>query len=131
SMTVYFDPLKTDFDGLIARLEQDAGRGASGNAEARRLVRIPVCYGGAFGPDLENVAAFAGIDESEVISIHSSAEYRVFMLGFVPGFAYLASVDARIAAPRHPTPRTRVPAGSVGIAGIQTGVYPSDTPGGW
>jgi inhibitor of KinA len=94
-------------------------------------VRIPVCYGGEFGPDLAGVAAFAGLAESDVVSAHSAATYRVFMLGFVPGFAYLGVVDARIAMPRHATPRVRVPAGSVGIAGVQTGVYSGETPGGW
>jgi inhibitor of KinA len=98
---------------------------------ARAPVRIPVCYGGDLGPDLAGVAAFAGLHEHDVVRVHTLTTYRVFMLGFVPGFAYLGIVDARIAMPRHSTPRVRVPPGSVGIAGIQTGVYPAETPGGW
>jgi inhibitor of KinA len=94
-------------------------------------VEIPVCYGGRFGPDLGAVAAWAGMDPHLVIAAHASREYRVFMLGFLPGFPYMASVDERIAMPRRDTPRTRVAAGSVGIAGPQTGVYSFDSPGGW
>ena len=92
---------------------------------------MPVCYGGGLGPDLSAVAAFGGVTEAEVATLHSSRPYRVFMLGFVPGFAYMGTVDQRIAAPRLASPRTRVPAGSVAIAGEQTGIYPMDTPGGW
>ncbi len=94
-------------------------------------MRIPVCYGGELGPDLAAVAAFAKAGEDEVVRLHASATYRVFMLGFVPGFAYLGIVDDRIAMPRRSTPRVRVPSGSVGIAGVQTGIYPAETPGGW
>ena len=88
-------------------------------------------YGGEGGPDLADVASFAGVRPEDVVAMHSSRTYRVFMLGFVPGFAYMAAVDERIAMPRLDTPRTRVPAGSVAIAGVQTGIYPSATPGGW
>jgi len=92
---------------------------------------VPVCYGGELGPDLPSVAEFARMSPEEVVSIHAGATYRVFMLGFLPGFAYLGAVDERIAAPRQMTPRPRVRRGSVGIAGLQTGIYPADTPGGW
>jgi inhibitor of KinA len=131
SVTVYFDPLKTEHRHLVARLETEARRPAGTVAPDGRLVRIPVCYGGAFGPDLSDVAAFGHVAEEEVIRLHASKPYRVFMLGFVPGFAYLGLVDDQIAAPRRRTPRVRVPSGSVGIAGAQTGVYPTETPGGW
>jgi len=94
-------------------------------------VEIPVCYGGEFGPDLGDVAKHAGLDEDEVVARHSSAEYRVAMLGFAPGFAYLLGLDARLHTPRRATPRTRVPAGAVAIGGAQTGVYPRELPGGW
>ena len=94
-------------------------------------IRVPVCYAGEFGPDLADVAAFGGITEAETVRLHTSRTYRVFMLGFSPGFTYMGSVDGRIAAPRLPAPRVRVPAGSVGIAGVQTGIYPAPTPGGW
>jgi KipI family sensor histidine kinase inhibitor len=131
SVAVYFDPLRTAGDALLARLEQEASRAAPAATGARAPVRIPVCYGGAFGPDLAHVAQATGLAEGDVVARHCAATYRVFMLGFVPGFAYLGLVDPSIAAPRHSIPRTRVPAGSVGIAGRQTGIYPSETPGGW
>jgi inhibitor of KinA len=131
SVAVYFDPLRTDGDALIARLEEAAGQPPPSSATVRDVVRIPVCYGGDLGTDLAAVAEFAGRPASDVIRAHTGTTYRVFMLGFVPGFAYLGIVDSRIAMPRHATPRVRVPAGSVGIAGVQTGVYSADTPGGW
>jgi KipI family sensor histidine kinase inhibitor len=96
-----------------------------------RQVEIPVCYGGAFGPDLAEVASLCALTEAEVIARHTAAEYRVYMIGFSPGFAYLGGLDATIAAPRRSTPRLKVPAGSVGIAGLQTGIYPLASPGGW
>jgi inhibitor of KinA len=130
SVAVYFDPLKTDFSALHTRLTDIANQAPS-EPSSGALVRIPVTYGGASGPDLAEVARFAGISEAEVVALHTSRTYRVFMLGFVPGFAYLGTVDPRIAAPRRSTPRIRVPAGSVGIAGVQTGIYPRETPGGW
>jgi inhibitor of KinA len=129
SVAVYFDPLRVDYDALLAALER--GDRAPAASTAASLVRIPVCYGGELGPDLADVASFANTTEAEVVRLHTAATYRVFMLGFVAGFAYLGTVDARIAAPRKATPRVRVPLGSVGIAGGQTGVYPAETPGGW
>lgn len=140
SVAVYFDPLRTDYDTLCRRLDQDAGHiVASADSGAATLdasrsttpIRVPVCYGGTFGPDLADVAAFAGISEAGAADLHAGRIYRVYMLGFIPGFAYMGSVDARIAAPRRTAPRPRVPAGSVGIAGAQTGIYPSESPGGW
>jgi inhibitor of KinA len=131
SVAVYFDPLHTDGDVLLARLEDAAGAVQAASLATGAPVRIPVCYGGDLGPDLAGVSAFAGMAEPDVVSAHCAAVYRVFMLGFVPGFAYLGVVDSRIAMPRHSTPRVRVPAGSVGIAGVQTGVYTGETPGGW
>jgi inhibitor of KinA len=98
---------------------------------AGRLIEIPVCYGGAFGEDLEALAESHDLSVEQVIAIHSSATYHVHMLGFVPGFAYLGGLDARLATPRRDAPRPHVPAGSVAIGGAQTGVYPLDTPGGW
>jgi len=131
SVTVYFDPLRTNYDALLAHIETAGRRAPAAAAAATAPIRIPVCYGGEFGPDLADVAAYAGLRESEVIERHSSRLYRVFALGFVAGFAYLGIVDEAIAMPRHATPRVRVPAGSVGIAGVQTGIYPAETPGGW
>jgi inhibitor of KinA len=130
SVAVYFDPLKTDLTALGVRLADEARRPPE-EPISSSVVSIPVTYGGTSGPDLADVARFAGISEADVVAIHTGCTYRVFMLGFIPGFAYLGTVDARIAAPRRSTPRIRVPAGSVGIAGVQTGIYPSDSPGGW
>jgi inhibitor of KinA len=96
-----------------------------------RMVEIPVAYGGDYGPDLEEVAALTGHPPDEVVAIHSSAEYLVYFLGFSPGFPYLGGMPESIAAPRLETPRRRVPAGSVAIGGLQTGVYPIASPGGW
>ena len=131
SVAVYFDPLRTDGVALMARLQQEASQPPAAVPAARTPVRIPVCYGGDLGPDLAAVASFAGLPEADVVRVHAAGTYRVFMLGFVPGFAYLGIVDTRIAMPRHATPRVRVPVGSIGIAGAQTGVYPAETPGGW
>jgi inhibitor of KinA len=129
---VHFDPLLTD----LAALERVIGEEAHAIADAdprdsASVVEIPVRYGGENGPDLDAVAAWAGCSAAEVISRHSDRTYRVYMLGFVPGFTFMGRVDKSIAAPRHRVPRERVPAGSVGIAGEQTGVYPISTPGGW
>ena len=131
SVAIYFDPLHTDGDALVARVEAEASRPSRDAAAARAPVRIPVCYGGELGPDLGAVAIFSQMDEADVVAAHTARTYRVFMLGFVPGFAYLGTVDDRIAMPRRSTPRVRVPIGSVGIAGVQTGIYPMETPGGW
>ncbi len=94
-------------------------------------IEIPVCYGGEYGPDLPEVARLNNITEYEVVQIHSSTEYLVFMLGFTPGFCYLGGMDNRIATPRKNTPRLMIPAGAVGIADKQTGIYPIESPGGW
>lgn len=132
TLGVHFDPLQTDLAALEAAIESDFASLASLQEIAERPVTdIPVCYGGERGPDLEAVAKFAGCSPAEVIARHSERTYRVYMLGFVPGFAYMGRVDESIAAPRHRVPRERVPAGSVGIAGLQTGVYPVESPGGW
>jgi inhibitor of KinA len=131
SVAVYFDPLRTDQPALIERLNQAATQSASANREPRAPIRIPVCYGGEHGPDLARIAQFAGSSERDVVLLHMSATYRVMMLGFTPGFAYMGTVDSRIAMPRLETPRPRVPRGSVAIAEAQTGIYPSETPGGW
>ena len=131
SVALFFDPLRTNYDALVEVVEREAGRSAPGASARHAVIRIPVCYGGDLGPDLDGVAAFGNVSADEVIALHAAPIYRVFMLGFVPGFAYMGVVDARIAAPRRPTPRVRVPAGSIGIAGVQTGVYPTETPGGW
>ncbi|MGQ0734593.1 MAG: 5-oxoprolinase subunit PxpB [Acidobacteriota bacterium] len=132
SLGIHFDPLLTDLVALERAIEDEAGQPPEVLRVAERpAIEIPVRYGGEDGPDLEAVAEFADCEPEEVIQLHASQVYRVYMLGFVPGFAYLGRVDGRIAAPRHRVPRDRVPAGAVGIAGEQTGVYPISTPGGW
>jgi inhibitor of KinA len=137
SVAIHFDPLRTDYDGMVARVNVWMAERRPYRQETLHTdggpspVRVPVCYAGEFGPDLAAVAAFGAVTEAEAVRLHTSRMYRVFMLGFMPGFAYMGIVDAHIAAPRLSTPRVRVPAGSVGIAGGQTGVYPVSTPGGW
>lgn len=131
SLLVKFDALRTGHDELEAVLRQFLGRLADVNLPEPRLVEIPVCYGGEFGPDLAEVCALRGITPEQAIELHSSATYLVYFLGFVPGFAYLGGLPDELATPRMAAPRRRVPAGSVGIAGNQTGVYPFATPGGW
>ena len=131
SVAVYFDPLRIDRTRLTEAIERLVRRLPAGDQPPSRRIRIPVCYGGEFGPDLPAVASFAQTTEDDVVRLHSQTSYRVMMLGFTPGFAYMGIVDSRIAAPRLPSPRQRVPRGSVGIAKEQTGVYPAETPGGW
>ena len=129
TLGIHYDPLQTDLAALEAAIETEFAALATLDAVAdRAVIEIPVTYD---GPDLDAVATHAGCSTADVIARHSGRTYRVYMLGFVPGFAYMGRVDPSIAAPRHRIPRERVPAGSVGIAGLQTGVYPVDSPGGW
>lgn len=122
---------KTIADKVIAFLEHILQDNHSVERAESRLVEIPVMYGGAYGLDLAYVAAQNHLTEQEVIEIHTSRDYLVYMLGFAPGFPFLGGLDQRIATPRKQTPRLNIEAGSVGIAGEQTGVYPFATPGGW
>jgi KipI family sensor histidine kinase inhibitor len=131
AVAVHFDSVRLDRKVLETDLLRLAALPDSTAAIDPAPIEIPVAYGGEAGPDLNDVAAFGGCSEGEVVVRHTSVVYRVYMLGFLPGFAYMATVDPRIAAPRLATPRARVAAGSVGIAGSQTGVYPCETPGGW
>lgn len=134
SLLVYFDPLRlarSDLSRMIERLlalEEEWGKGGKDKV---RVIRVPVCYGGEFGPDLDHVAQHTGLAVGEVVAIHSSRPYLVYMLGFTPGFAYLGGMSLRIATPRLEKPRTKIPQGSVGIADQQTGLYPIESPGGW
>jgi KipI family sensor histidine kinase inhibitor len=131
TVAVHFDPLRTDYSRLVERIETEARSLGAVDAAGNDPIPVPVCYGGEFGPDLDAVAAFGGITAAEAVRIHTAPTYRVFMLGFLPGFTYMGTVDERIAAPRLSTPRVSVAPGSVGIAGAQTGIYPLRTPGGW
>lgn len=131
SVLVYYDPLSASPDAVqsqIARLLQSPDADAAANP---RVALIPTLYGGDMGPDIGFVASHAGISEQEVIAIHSATDYLIYMMGFSPGFAYLGGLDQRLTTPRLESPRTQIPAGAVGIAESQTGVYPVASPGGW
>lgn len=133
SLLIYYDPLTVSRAQLIelvgSLIGQEGGTGPE--KEAGRIVEIPVSYGGEHGPDLDFVARHTGLSPEEVIAVHTSVPYLVYMLGFTPGFPYLGGMSERIAAPRLEKPRTAIPGGSVGIAGSQTGIYPVTSPGGW
>ncbi|WP_456398579.1 5-oxoprolinase subunit PxpB [Palaeococcus sp. (in: euryarchaeotes)] len=129
SVYVYYDPLKIGYSEVVEAVKPFLN--AEPKEEKARIVEIPTVYGGEFGPDIEFVAEYNGLSVDDVIEIHSKPLYRVYMLGFTPGFAYLGGMDERIATPRLEKPRLKVPAGSVGIAGKQTGIYPLESPGGW
>lgn len=131
SATVYFDPLRTTARTLLQSLRALTLDTAAAPSRTSITHTIPVWYGGAAGPDLPDVARQAGLTPEKAGELHASVTYRVFMLGFSPGFPYLGTVPAPLAAARLPTPRKYVAAGSVGIAGTQTGVYPQASPGGW
>jgi KipI family sensor histidine kinase inhibitor len=130
AVTVHVDPLRAPVDDLEALLRETSGGTLLEEDEAPPIV-IPVRYGGEDGPDLDEVAARCGCTASDVVGWHSEPVYHVIMMGFVAGFAYLWPLNPRLHLPRRSTPRTRVPAGSVAIAGPQTAIYPADTPGGW
>jgi len=131
SLLVYYDPARTDMEGLVQGIEglrRDLGRVELARP---RVVLLPTLYGDEFGPDLDFVAQHNGLTPQEVVEIHSGTDYLVYMLGFSPGFPYLGGMSERIATPRLSSPRVEIPAGSVGIAEAQTGVYPVASPGGW
>ena len=131
TLTVYFDPLRVDPEWLEGEIRGVAGDETGDAVLDGAQIDIPVCYGGDLGPDLADVAARIGASEEDVIRLHTSRESRVSVVGFVPGFPYMGTVDDRLALPRRSIPRTKVPAGSVAIAAGQTGIYPIETPGGW
>lgn len=138
SVTVHYDPSRVagdprqaPYDRLTAQLDALLSTTRAHELPAPRLVEIPVCYGGELGPDLADVARQHDLTPQAVIDLHASAEYLVYMVGFMPGFAYMGGLPDQLATPRRSTPRTAVPAGTVGIGGRQTGVYPLESPGGW
>ncbi len=131
SLMVYYNPLIVTFDELSTRLRGKLRDVGEADLSVRKIVQIPVCYGGDFGPDLENVAKHANLSTHEVIQMHTAHDYLIDMLGFLPGFAYLGGLDPRLHTPRLATPRTLIEPGSVGIGGAQTGIYPLASPGGW
>jgi inhibitor of KinA len=140
TVAIFYDPViisslppffPLPYDYVCTELRQLAAELNKEHPIQHRVVEIPVCYGGEFGPDLNFVADYNEVPPSEVIRLHSSNEYLVHMIGFAPGFPYISGIPSKITAPRKETPRQKIPAGSVGIAGEQTGVYPIETPGGW
>lgn len=131
SLLVKFDALQWSHSELEAKLRPYLKQLQEVRLPEPRRVEIPVCYGEEFGPDLDDVARMHGMTPEQVIGLHTSTTYLVYFLGFVPGFAYLGELPESMVTPRHTTPRRKVPSGSVGIAGNQTGVYPCETPGGW
>jgi inhibitor of KinA len=140
TVAIFYDPLKVPFTGssfhfpydyVCNELRQMIAKLHINQSIGQQIIEIPICYGGDFGPDLSFVANFNGLSTDEVIRIHTSGDYLVYMIGFSPGFPYLGGMSDKIAAPRRETPRLNIPARSVGIAGNQTGIYPIETPGGW
>lgn len=140
NVTVFYDPIKvyrayntteTIFNTVANLIKKYATRVSPSKKTTSRLVEIPVLYGQEYGPDLDIVANLNQITKEEVIHIHSGTDYLVHMIGFAPGFPFLGGMNENIAAPRKDTPRSSIPAGSVGIAGKQTGIYPFESPGGW
>lgn len=122
---------KDAYEEVVQHLEALLEQAQELEPQASRLIEVPVVYGGTFGPDLEDVAQHTGLSPQQVVELHSNREYEVYMIGFVPGFPYLGGMDDQLITPRKATPRPVIPAGAVGIAGAQTGVYPLVSPGGW
>lgn len=131
SLLINYDPRVISYEQIKCRMEALVKIDVTAGDTRKRVFEIPVCYGGEYGPDIQNIADHAGLSVEEVIQIHTSRDYLIYMLGFLPGFTYLGGLDERIHTPRLANPRIRIPAGSVGIGGSQTGIYPMDSPGGW
>ena len=131
SLLISYDPGIIRYEELCGVIRRTLENGLQGMSSLSRTYLIPVCYGGDYGEDLPYVAEHAGLSEKEVIRRHSAPDYLIYMLGFLPGFSYLGGIDPALETPRLSQPRQRIPAGSVGIGGNQTGLYPLDSPGGW
>lgn len=131
SLLINYDPRVIQFKEIKKRMEDILKIEVKAGETRKKVYEIPVCYGGEYGPDIEQIAEHAGLSVEEVIKIHSSCDYLIYMLGFLPGFCYLGGLDERIHTPRLANPRLKISAGSVGIGGSQTGIYPLDSPGGW
>jgi inhibitor of KinA len=131
SLLIQYHPWKCSYENLVLIIGESLKSPEEGQLRQAELVRIPVCYGGVYGPDMDAVAAFHAMSTDQVIRIHSAPEYYVYMIGFTPGFPYLGGLDERLHTPRKKEPRKLVSAGSVGIADCQTGIYSIDSPGGW
>lgn len=132
SLLVYYNPLKTSYERMVFGLKDLEPKIDEYSVKTEtRMIVVPTVYGGSFGPDLTSVAEYHKLSEAEAIRLHSETEYAVYMIGFIAGFPYMGKVPEAIATPRLETPRLKIPAGSVGIAGNQTGIYPREAPGGW
>ena len=131
ALLINYDSRVISYAQLKVRLEAVLKLDAESESVATSVFDIPVCYGGKYGPDMANLVEHSGLSEKEIIKIHSGSDYLIYMLGFLPGFPYLGGLDERIHIPRLASPRIKIPAGSVGIGGAQTGIYPLDSPGGW
>lgn len=131
SVAVHYRPEIISFQDLRDRLSALSNQPEKIGASARVVIEIPVAYGGEYGPDIKFVAQNAGLSQDDVVRMHTEPEYLIYMMGFMPGFTYLGGLNPKLNTPRLKTPRLKIPAGSVGIAGSQTGAYPVDSPGGW
>ena len=131
TLLIHYDPLILTFNQVTSLVRDNLTQVDDSLNRKPRQLEVPTRYGGASGPDLETVAVSKGISAADVVRIHSECEYTVYMMGFTPGFPYLGTLDERLITPRMETPRTLVKAGTVAIAGSQTGIYPLDSPGGW
>ncbi len=131
SVLIIYDTLELNYDDLLSKVKSLEENISVINKSKNRIVHIPTVYGGEYGEDLKIVADYNGLRKEEVIDIHSSTLYRVYMLGFTPGFPYLGGMSKKIATPRKKTPRKQIEKGSVGIGGNQTGIYSTNSPGGW
>lgn len=131
SILCVFDMAKTSMQAAMASIKQTLSKLPKAPKATGKLIEIPVVYGGKYGPDMGVIKKSSGLNQSEIIDIHSGQDYRVCMMGFIPGFCFLSEIPAVLQHPRHATPHAHVPAGSVGIAGWQTGIYGLESPGGW
>lgn len=131
SLMIYYDCHVVSFEQLKRKVSEFDDTKVSAGAEKKKIIKVPCCYGARFGSDLHDMEKILGIDKDEIIRIHSSVCYKIYMLGFLPGFVYLGGLDKRIEVPRLSSPRVKINPGSVGIGGNQTGVYPVASPGGW